>query len=322
MKPQLRKSATSICSFETAIRPVVLLGQLFGLCSINVTNNNGKILFEQSTAKAFYALGVTVAYFVISILNFINADIVMTTNVSIFHQLVRKYIPFSLVVANLLLLHFRRVHFIKFLKILHSVDYNLTQLTVHLDYKSFRKQFYIEVMVSTVISFFVSVCHLYLDKLLFGIMNTMTLLIVVAAFSKFIGCLQMLKRRFAIINNEMNLWETRNNISVIQDFNSTLLIPLNKLTTLAMSHDALCEAAHYLNGVFTVQMLIYAGLVFLGSLFAIFSDFRVLFGIDTTSTKTVAEQITENSVISIFMFSFMVKVLYECSTTCEEVSTY
>lgn len=321
MKTNLYKAGT----IENAVQPVILIGQFFGLCSINTTKRNEKMSFEPSTAKSFYTFGFALAYIVISVFCFLSQDEdddteTKGTNVSIFKEFVMKYLPFTLVLTVLVSSHFQKQHFVRFLQILHAVDNDLEQAGLQMNYQAIRKQFLVELSVVIVFSLSLVACYFYFYSLLSSITYTMTVIIIVATFSQFIGCLKIIKQIFAMINKQVNLWQSHGNLTFVQSTGSTLLLPMNKIRILSMSHDGICEAAQFLNSVYTVQMLLYTGLVFLGALFAIFSDFRALFGFDVSLENSIGKQIIKNSAMSIFTFGLMVKILYECSATSDEVS--
>lgn len=171
-----------------------------------------------------------------------------------------------------------------------------------------------------------NLCQLYQVCLLLedpatAVMHSVSMVILTTTYTQLIGFLQALKRRFRVVNGEMDRWgQPITSVDEICIFNVAQFFNLNKLKTLAASHDGLCEAAHCLNNVFTVQTLCFVAVVFLATLFAVFGNFRLLLGKDVDGRNSVGKQILENSAISLFMVVFTVKILYECSSTCEEVS--
>lgn len=320
------KPKTFKCTIEHAVWPIIFIGQLLGLCSINITKKDGKLSFESSTGKLFYTLALATSFIIISILSFIDQDeycdsVTTGTNVSIFKELVGKYLPFALVLTILTSSQFQKQHLTRFLQILYTVDEELKHSGVQMDYNNTRKRFLIETSIVSIFSIFAAICCFYFYNLTSSLKDTMSLAFIVVTFSQFTGCLKIMRRRFVIINKQMNLWKARGNITFVQSTDRALLLPMNKLKVLSASHDGLCEAADHLNSVFTMQMLLYTALVFLGALFTIFSDFRVMFSFEACSEKEVGKEIVRNSVMSVFTFGFMVKILYECSATSEEVST-
>lgn len=306
------------------LKQLLLIGKLTGVNQIAWKSRRHKNQFHASKYQIIVAIFYLILYSTTSIISFNYDNETIDTknveNVSVFRNIVKKYLHFLLGCNCIITSLLQTKKFIQYLKNLAQVDNELLQLDYKLKYQQSKLYFYkiylLEVILLIVIT---TVCFIYQN-----IFTTFSYVILVtilySTFSQFIGCLHLLTVRFSVVNRNLDEFYVNHGN---ENKGKVILLKETKLKILSICHDKLCDAAKNINEYYMFQLLCFVTLVFLATLFTIYSNFKILFGSEGSKADVPNGIISlESSAISIFMAVLLLTILSACSTTSDTVSFF
>ncbi|GJQ82679.1 hypothetical protein Trydic_g19694 [Trypoxylus dichotomus] len=103
--------------------------------------------------------------------------------------------------------------------------------------------------------------------------------------------------------------------NMIKNSFGTVLTPLDELKLLSTTCSLLCDASEIINATYTFQMVCFVVLVFLGTLFGMFSTVRAMMDNQATEDFSFGKMILKNCSMSGFMVWMLVHAIVVCSST-------
>lgn len=312
-------------TFLGGLNPFLRLGQFGGVCPVKaILSRRSPFSFKLKTSKVLtiYSFVVFISYVAVNCYQFVSEedpDDEESESVSIFKEIVNRYLFFILGCISIIVSFTQKNKVIEFLDLIRKIDGDLKQLSLELDYSETKKTFTIQNCVGGLVCAVVLLTSYFTTNISNSLEHFMLSVILFTMFGQFIGGLRLLRKRFNLINHEINNIEGEEGIKT---FHGIITTPTIKLQVLGSTHDALCDAAELWNHVYMVQMLFFVALVFLVTLFAVFSNFRLVFGAHQRINSSVGLEILRNSTMAVFMSSLTVVILTASSSTCDEVRIF
>ncbi|XP_017785345.1 PREDICTED: uncharacterized protein LOC108568648 [Nicrophorus vespilloides] len=245
-----------------------MFSQIVGVCTISLSLQRKRLHVIHNAVLLLVFVGLSIYSFSAEK----TVDHTKAPNVSIFREIVNRYLYFLLGIMFIAMGYFRANKLISFFKLIFEADRELLKISQFSDEAS--KKYLIAL---NVIGFGLCLAILGIalvtEELVLALVHFLFVSVVLATLGPLIGGLQLLRKRFECINSVLSNRAFRN-----YNNEKTIVTVGDKYRIIATCHDRLCDAAEALNSCYTIQLLGYFTLVFLGTLFAVFGDFRVFFG--------------------------------------------
>lgn len=305
-------------TFLSSLFPTILLCNIIGVWPITTVKLQNTIQAKISLSKSIHT---GVIFLLQAIIPFIftykqSAKPDSSINVVIFEEVVNKYLYVILGCIFVLLTLIRANKMTKFCIFIYEIDLNIKFLCKSIDYSVKRKEILVNLIGGLILYITVVVAsHLTAENSL-EIIKSILFIIIFGVLINFSACVSLIKQRYELINDYLENFsqnKLKNNFG-------TVITPLDELKILSVTCGLLCDSSEVINEAYTIQLLCFVVLVFLGTLFGVFSTARIMMDEKLMGNSSLGSVALNKCSMNMFMVWILVLVIVRCSSTQNEVS--
>lgn len=308
-------------SFLSSIFPVTILCEVIGVWPITVQITKNELITQTSILKSLHTLLLLIIQAVIPLifsyeqLNTTNTSI----NVLIFEEVVNKFLYTILGCIFISFAFAKREKLMRFCRYVFEIDDNLRYLCEGIDYRKKRKQFSLNILCGIFLYLTVIASVYFTEESFTSFLKPILIIVIFAVLGNFSACVSLVKERYELINEcAKKLVQNR-----IRKRFGKIVTPLDEIKIMAKTCDMLCDAANLVNDACTFQLVCFVVLVFLGTLFGMFSTVKLVM-MDDQQPEDISfgKVILKNCSMSIFMVWMLVLIIMVCSSTQNAVRNF
>lgn len=305
-------------TFLSSLFPTILLCNIIGVWPITTVKLQNTIQAKISLSKSIHT---GVIFLLQAIIPFIftykqSAKPDSSINVVIFEEVVNKYLYVILGCIFVLLTLIRANKMTKFCIFIYEIDLYIKFLCKSIDYSVKRKEILVNLIGGLILYITVVVAsHLTAENSL-EIIKSILFIIIFGVLINFSACVSLIKQRYELINDYLENFsqnKLKNNFG-------TVITPLDELKILSVTCGLLCDSSEVINEAYTIQLLCFVVLVFLGTLFGVFSTARIMMDEKLMGNSSLGSVALNKCSMNMFMVWILVLVIVRCSSTQNEVS--